>query len=60
MKATLHFDAATHIYTVDGRRLPNVTGVLKEVFGERPWWTEEARQRGQMIHLAVEIIAKVG
>ena len=60
MTDKLQFDAETHIYMADGRRLPNVTGVLQEVFGTRLWWNEWHAGRGIAVHKAVEIIAKGG
>jgi hypothetical protein len=57
---TLNFDPETHVYTVDGRRLPSVTQVLADIFGAKDYWTEWHRERGTAVHKAVEIIAKGG
>ncbi len=60
MSNKFHFDPVMHIYTFDGRRLPNVTSVLQDVFGTRLWWNEWYAGRGIAVHKAVEIIAKGG
>ena len=60
MSQSLHFDPETHIYTIDGRRLPSVTQVLSSVFEPKDYWTEWHRERGIAVHKAVEIIAKGG
>ena len=50
---SFEYDALTHTYTLDGRRLPSVTeclGLLQN-FDSIPWETlERARQRGQRVH----------
>ena len=49
-----HFDTATHAYTLDGLRLPSVTGILG-------WWLKipfpdsPNRARGSLIHQATHL-----
>jgi len=48
------FDAETHTYTLDGRRLISLTEALHVagfISGEE-WFTEEARLRGSAVHAA--------
>lgn len=57
MKASLEFDAATHTYTLDGRRLPSVTQVIKAVIPYHlPSATEWHRQRGTALHAATHLL----
>jgi hypothetical protein len=48
------FDPATHTYRIDGVIVPSVTQVLASVgySHDEPWFTEEARERGTVIHMA--------
>lgn len=54
----LHFDAASHVYTLDGDKLPSVTGILKYGtlidFSQIPSTIlAAARQRGTVVHQAI-------
>lgn len=54
---SLHFDAATHTYTWNGERVPNVTAVTETLIdfgGVSPAVLAEARDRGQAVHLACQ------
>lgn len=56
--AALTFDAEPHQYTLDGKPVPSVTGILKASglidFSGIPWSTlEAARERGTLVHTAV-------
>jgi hypothetical protein len=56
--ATISFDAAKHIYTVNGRVLPSVTQILKVAGLTDDWdnWRSQAREaamrRGRIVHAA--------
>lgn len=50
------FDAETHTYKLDGVKLPSVTQIIKEVFGEREWWSDYFAGRGTALHLAVHYL----
>jgi hypothetical protein len=53
----LEFDEEAHVYTVDGRRVPSVTQLLKpleDLSMVPPAVLEHARQRGKAVHKAVE------
>lgn len=51
----LTFDDAAHAYYVGGERLLNVTQVLAELgMVDTRFFTEEARRRGQAVHLACQ------
>lgn len=51
------FDPVRHVYRVDGRKIPNVTGVLHACgVVDDYWFTEIARQRGSAVHKATELI----
>ena len=52
----LAFDAATHIYKLNGVRIPGVTEVMKFAgLVDDRWFTEESSWRGTAIHLACEL-----
>jgi RecB family exonuclease len=54
----LHFDEATHTYTVDGVEYPSVTTILKDVGlidTSGPWYTDWHRDRGTQVHKALEL-----
>lgn len=59
-RGMIAFDAATHTYTVGGRVVPNVTGVLQPL--TKLWASgdalEKARQEGKAIHSMVELECK--
>ena len=51
------FDADAHAYQLDGRPVPHVTGILREVFGESYWKVDEwYLQRGTAVHHAVRLL----
>lgn len=55
MSAGLTFDKATHTYTLDGRPIPSVTQILRDVGiidTSAPWYTEEARDLGSRVAIA--------
>lgn len=54
----LHFDAATHTYTVDGVVLPSVTQILKSCYDFSmiaPEVLERKRQIGTAVHIAIKL-----
>lgn len=54
----LRFVASTHQYFVGDRELPGVTRILQDAGladYSRPWFTEEARTRGSMVHAAIAL-----
>lgn len=57
---SLHFDEATHTYTVDGRRLPSVTEVARfcayDYRSTQPWLAEAAARRGAAVHEACALM----
>lgn len=54
------FDAETHAYTVDGKRLPSVTEVTRfcayDYRSSQPWLAEAAARRGTAVHEACALI----
>jgi hypothetical protein len=55
---SLTFDGATHIYELDGVRVPSVTGILKDsglidFASIPPTFLERARERGSAVHAAI-------
>ena len=56
--STVLFDAEAHTYTtLDGRRLPSVTAIIKGAgLMDEAWWNTYARDRGSMAHQAVALI----
>jgi len=49
----MHFDEATHTYTIKGQPVPSVTQVLREAgLIDTSWFTPEAALRGQHVHTA--------
>lgn len=58
MSNDLQFDAANHVYTLDGRRLPSVTQILDPLVDFSmvpPDVLEAARIRGQHVHQACDL-----
>ncbi len=55
----VHFDEATHTYTVAGQVVPSVTQVLKSagVVDDR-WFNDDARTRGTTVAIAIELHSK--
>lgn len=54
----LHYDDASHTYTLDGERIPGITEVLTaagEIQGAE-WFTPESRDRGSRVHLAAHYL----
>lgn len=54
------FDEAAHVYSVDGRTIPGVTGILSAagVVTGQEWFTPEARERGIAVHALAELELK--
>ena len=51
------FDEENHAYTYNRMPVPSVTGMLKDLgFIDATWFTEEARDRGRMVHLAAQYL----
>ena len=51
------FDSAQHTYSLNGRRLPSVTEVIREagLMGDCDFYTEEGRIRGSYIAQAIKL-----
>jgi len=62
----LIFDPASHSYTLDGARVPSVTGVIGAAVQngvpimDKRFFTAEARDRGTYVHECVETINRHG
>lgn len=53
--AKLEFSDSEHVYRLDGRVIPSVTGILRdEQFIDATWFTEYSRDRGTKVHQAIE------
>ncbi len=52
------FDPATHMYTMNGKRLPSVTEIIRDVLPSHQWGTEWHMERGTQIHVAAKLIAE--
>lgn len=53
----IHFDDATHTYTVDGKVVPSVTQILHDLgLADAMHYTQEAAERGSAVHEAVRMI----
>jgi len=52
----LTFDGGPHVYELDGREVANVTSLI-ERYGmiDKRFFTEEARERGSAVHLAIHL-----
>ncbi len=58
-QAEVHFDEATHIYTVRGQVVPSVTQVLQSAgLVDDRWFNEAARDRGRIVAIAIELHSK--
>ena len=56
MPDQLHFDAATHTYTVAGTVYPSVTQIIKAAgLIDSEWFNEEATTRGTLVHFATAL-----
>ena len=52
----VHFDEATHTYTLDGEVLPSVTQILRSAgMVNTDWCTDFARDRGTAVHAAIHL-----
>jgi len=52
----LKFDSESHTYTLGGRTLPSVTGILKNAgLIDTRFYTDEARLRGSYVHKAIHL-----
>ena len=47
-------------YTVEGKRLPGVTSIIKTVYNEQQWGTEAAKTRGIAVHQATRFYDEDG
>jgi len=46
----VHFEPTTHTYTLNGRRMPSVSEILRDAgLVDGRWWTDEGRTRGQYV-----------
>lgn len=57
----IEFDAPTHSYKIDGRRVPSVTQVLEPATDWSfipAWQLEAARALGQDVHLAINLMVQ--
>jgi hypothetical protein len=58
-KQGVHFDEATHTYTVGGVVVPSVTQVIKSAgLVDDRWFNEAARDRGRIVAIAIELHSK--
>lgn len=57
VRPNLTFEDEGHIYRVDGREVPSVTGVIRDVYGDLvwPWRSEFALERGKRVHEAMHL-----
>jgi hypothetical protein len=56
---SIQFDPATHRYTINGRELPHVTGILEDVLApDYSYANEWHMERGQAVHRAAELIGQ--
>ena len=55
----LTYDDATHIYKIDGERVPSITQVLgASNIQDDAYWSEESAERGRRVHKAIELDIK--
>jgi hypothetical protein len=47
------FDESSHTFTVNGKSLPGVTGIINSCLGVNPFWTKEGREAGRALHKAI-------
>lgn len=47
------FDEEKHAFTVNGKSLPSVTGIINSCLGTNPFWTKEGREAGRALHKAI-------
>lgn len=53
---TLTFDPVGHVYQLDGKTLPHVTGILaSEGLIDSSWFTEYGRDRGRLVHRVIQL-----
>lgn len=53
---TLEFDADTHTYTHNGRKVPSVTQIINAVIPRRHMADEWYLERGRAVHRAIELM----
>jgi len=59
MLSELNFDEENHVYTLRGRRLQSVTGILNSAgIIDTTWFNESARIRGTYVHKAIHLYLK--
>jgi hypothetical protein len=50
---TFRFDSESHVYTIDGRRVPSITQMLKATgYIDDAWYSKESCDRGTAVHAA--------
>lgn len=53
----IEFDAATHVYRVNGVVVPSVTQILAVLSdGAKQFYTKESRDRGRAVHAAIDLL----
>lgn len=58
MAPATSFNAQSHEYSIDGRSVPSVTGVLsgRRMYSGSAFWTDESRDRGTAVHAAIHYL----
>lgn len=51
------FQPDTHTYYLDGKRIPNITRIIRPMQDEQ-FFTEQARDRGSQVHKAIDNIVR--